>query len=59
MFTEAKRVNTTTRSYCILLVLYAKHRIFSGSGNRPLAESICQYLGCELQDATVILDQDL
>lgn len=27
--------------------------IFSGSGNRPLAESICQYLGVELQPATV------
>ena len=29
------------------------HSIFSGSGNRPLAESICQYLGVELQPATV------
>ena len=29
-------------------------RIFSGSGNRDLAESICQYLGVPLQNATVI-----
>ena len=28
-------------------------RIFSGSGNRELAESICQYLGVPLQSATV------
>lgn len=34
-------------------ILSIMHSIFSGSGNRPLAESICQYLGVELQPATV------
>ena len=28
-------------------------RLFSGNANRPLAESICEYLGTELGDATV------
>ena len=37
------------------LEVFFMGRIFSGSGNRDLAESICQYLGVPLQNATVPL----
>ena len=47
------RCSITTRSSCALLLFLVTRSIFSGSGNRPLAESICQYLGVELQPATV------
>ena len=37
----------------VAFIMFLDSRIFSGSGNRELAKSICSYLGVNLQDAVV------
>ena len=37
----------------VAFIIFFHYRIFSGSGNRELAKSICSYLGVNLQDAVV------
>ena len=54
MCTRVRVVSITIRNFCMGEISFLTTRIFSGSGNRDLAESICQYLGVPLQNATVI-----
>lgn len=51
--TREIRSSTTIRSFCCFHFVPLLFRIFSGSGNRELAKSICSYLGVNLQDAVV------
>ena len=53
MSTEVTISSITIKNCCKNWLVCVMNSIFSGSGNRELAESICQHLGVPLQSATV------